>query len=135
MEKTLKCLRCGVPLRRKALRTRRNYMDDDSLFAKLRVDELDDDTVFVTDPYNAAAYVQGHSALDAWVCPSCGHVELIAARLDTLFASSRTEIVCPHCAKSVTVDKEGDSAWICPACGKNIHEKVPGRNYIRPKNF
>ena len=37
MEKTLKCLRCGVPLQRKALRTRRNAMDDDSLFAKLRL--------------------------------------------------------------------------------------------------
>ena len=38
MEETLKCLRCGVPLQRKALRTRRNAMDDDSLFAKLRLD-------------------------------------------------------------------------------------------------
>ena len=35
MEETLKCLRCGVPLQRKA---RRNAMDDDSLFAKLRLD-------------------------------------------------------------------------------------------------
>lgn len=129
----MKCLRCDVEMKRMALRTRKNYMTDDYFFAKIRMDEIDDDTVYITDPYDASAFTQGHSTVDAMVCPQCGHIELIAARLDTLFPINTTEKICPHCAKIIYV--VDSPTVLCPECGKGLYEKVPGRKYMKLRDY
>ena len=65
------CIRCQIPLRRMALRTRPNHWDDHHPRAALRLIDTDDDTVYVTNPFDDLAFTQTHSALDAWVCPRC----------------------------------------------------------------
>ena len=131
----MKCLRCDCELRRMILRTRANFTDDSSFWAGLRTEILDDDTVYLTNPPVEPLDfgVQVHSGLDAYVCPQCGHVELVAARLDTLFPEKPALRICPHCGKEVTATE--DAPDICPSCGRNFHEPIPGRKYIRPKNF
>ena len=130
------CIRCQIPLRRMALRTRPNHWDDHHPRAALRLIDTDDDTVYVTNPFDDLAFTQTHSALDAWVCPRCGHVELVASHLETLFPPERPEEkICPNCGKTVQVEKDSPQANLCPCCGKDFYEKIPGKTYIRPKNF
>ena len=108
----MKCLRCDAEMEFSKKITLRNVGEITSLLGAL-------DANPVGEPI----------PVDLYCCPNCRKIEFFAPK------DPVPTILCPHCGKEVTITSKGDDKDICPLCGKNFYEKVPGRNYIRPKNF